>query len=79
VYPALNLGMTDDEVLNLPGWGPPQKITRSKAEHMWSEQWSYNSSANERRQLQFTNGKLMTIDFEPREFEPREVIPVTLR
>jgi hypothetical protein len=78
-HPAISLGMTDDEVLNLPGWGRPQKIKRSKSENIWSEHWSYNSYDNDHRHLQFANGKLMTIDIEPREIEPREVKPVTLR
>jgi hypothetical protein len=38
---TLMLGMSDDEVLNLPGWGIPKRITRVKATHEWREEWTY--------------------------------------
>ena len=43
------IGMTDDEVLNLPGWGRPDKIVRTR----------------EQRFLRFVNGKLAGVDTEP--------------
>jgi hypothetical protein len=35
---TLTLGMSDDEVLNLPGWGRPTKITRTKMSRTWREE-----------------------------------------
>lgn len=59
--PALSLGMLDTEVLNLRGWGSPGKITRSKANRTWHEEWTYFSPPDGQRQLQFTNGKLVGV------------------
>ncbi len=56
--PGLSLGMLDTEVLNLRGWGRPAKITRSRANRTWHEEWTYFSPPDGPRQLQFTNGKL---------------------
>ena len=58
---ALALGMTDTEVLNLPGWGKPRKIIRIKAQHAWREEWTYGPHDEPRQQLQFANGKLAAI------------------
>lgn len=58
---GLVVGMTDTEVLNLRGWGRPQKITRSRAQRAWVEQWTYLTPANGARQLQFANGKLTAV------------------
>ncbi len=33
--------MSDDEVLNLPAWGRPSTITRSKVNRVWYEEWIY--------------------------------------
>lgn len=35
------IGMTDTQVLNLPVWGRPTQIVRSKARQGWREQWEY--------------------------------------
>jgi hypothetical protein len=58
---ALALGMSDTEVLNLRGWRRPGKITRSKANRAWREEWTYFSPQDEQKQLQFVNGKLAAI------------------
>ena len=59
--------MTDDEVLNLRGWGKPAKIVRSKASREWREDWTYAARATGSRQLRFVNGKLAAVDTEPPE------------
>ena len=62
---ALCIGMTDDEVLNLPGWGRPAKIVRTRAQRVWREQWLYDARADAARQLHFVNGKLALIETAP--------------
>ena len=61
----LCLGMSDDEVLNLPKWGRPTSITRTKAHREWQESWEYRSPAGPARHLHFVNGKLTSIDAMP--------------
>lgn len=58
------IGMTDDEVLNLPGWGRPSKIERSHEQRVWQEVWTYDNGFS-RRYLHFANAKLMGIDTVP--------------
>ena len=55
---TLMLGMSDDEVLNLPGWGVPKHITRSKASRAWQEEWTYSTGSGERK-LYFVNATLV--------------------
>jgi hypothetical protein len=57
----LFIGMTDTQVLNLPSWGRPAQIIRSKAGHAWREQWIYKdrSTGDERRFLYFENARLV--------------------
>jgi hypothetical protein len=51
----LFIGMTDTQVLNLPSWGRPARIVRSKAGKVWREQWIYKdrSTGDERSFLYF--------------------------
>jgi len=61
MWPArrtLMLGMSDDEVLNLPGWGVPKQIVRTKAAREWREEWTYPTAEGERR-LYFVNATLV--------------------
>ncbi len=58
------IGMTDDEVLNLPGWGRPAKIVRTRAPREWREQWFYDTRFASPRQLFFVNGTLATVERE---------------
>ena len=58
------IGMTDDEVLNLPGWGRPAKIVRTRAPREWREQWFYETRFAAPRQLFFVNGTLATVEKE---------------
>jgi hypothetical protein len=57
----LLIGMTDTQVLNLPSWGRPAQIIRSKAGRVWREQWIYKdrSTGDERRYLYFENARLV--------------------
>jgi hypothetical protein len=55
--------MTDDEVLNLPGWGRPAAINRTRAAREWREEWFYDTSRAARaRQLLFVNGSVVETD-----------------
>jgi len=56
--------MTDDEVLNLPGWGRPAKIQRTRAPREWREELFYDARAAGTRQLWFVNGKLAAVETE---------------
>jgi len=63
----LFIGMTDTQVLNLPSWGRPAQIERSKAGRAWREQWVYKDRgiADERRLLYFENGRLVAQEDAP--------------
>jgi hypothetical protein len=52
------IGMTDTQVLNLPSWGRPTQIRRSKARQGWREQWVYQRPGDEWHHLYFENGRL---------------------
>ena len=62
---ALTLGMSDDEVLNLPGWGRPTRITRAKMSRAWHEEWTYGNFTTGERRLHFANAKLVDIIDKP--------------
>jgi hypothetical protein len=74
---TLALGMTDDEVLNLPHWGLPAKIVRSKTNHIWREEWLYMSHADGAKRLYFENTRLMAVENEPAPLQ--QVASVTIR
>jgi len=61
---TLMLGMSDDEVLNLQGWGVPKRITRTKAPREWKEEWMYPTSTGERK-LYFVNATLVDAVVDP--------------
>jgi len=61
---VLMLGISDDEVLNMPGWGVPKRIARTKAGREWKEQWTYLTSTGERR-LTFVNATLVDAVVDP--------------
>jgi len=63
-HATICIGMTDDEVLNLPGWGRPAKIIRTRAPREWREEWFYDARAAGPRQLFFVNGKLALVETE---------------
>ena len=58
---TLMIGMSDDEVLNLPGWGVPKNISREKKPREWREDWSYGSALAGERRLRFVNSKLVDV------------------
>ena len=53
-------GMTDDEVLNAPNGGVPDRIDRARDGHTWRELWVYQTRGRV-RELQFVNGRLTSI------------------
>jgi hypothetical protein len=57
---SVALGMTDDQVLNLAGWGPPSTIVRTGAHGNWRELWTYGQGDDTRR-LSFTGGRLVQV------------------
>jgi hypothetical protein len=59
------IGMTDDEVLNLPGWGRPDRIVRNREQRLWHEEWTYETRFAVRRVLRFVNATLTGVDSDP--------------
>jgi len=53
--------MSDDEVLNMPGWGRPARISRARLPGGWEEVWRYGSSYSGERELRFLNARLADI------------------
>ena len=64
---TLTLGMSDDEVLNLPGWGRPSRITRVRLPREWREEWIYDGGLLAEQRLYFANAKLVDIVVMPSE------------
>jgi len=63
---TLTVGMSDDEVLNLPEWGRPSRVTRARMPREWHEDWTYHSRDGPVEQhLHFVNARLASIDVEP--------------
>ena len=58
---SIALGMTDDQVLNIPDWGRPTRIARSGHRQGFREVWTYDRGGA-RRQLAFVGGRLAAID-----------------
>jgi len=63
---AIALGMSDDEILNMPAWGRPARIVRTRLARGWQEVWSYQDAWGAERQLVFTNARLADIVDVPR-------------
>jgi hypothetical protein len=59
---SIAIGMSDDEVLNLPAWGKPSAITRSKADKGWHEEWIYRWRMGGTSRLSFANGRLTGVE-----------------
>ena len=64
-HTSIEVGMSDDEVLNMPGWGRPTRITRARAPRAWNEEWVYGQSATGTRYLLFVNARLVDIVDKP--------------
>ena len=62
---TLRLGMSDDEVLNLPGWGRPSRVTRVRLSRVWREEWIYGQSITGERRLYFANARLVDVIDKP--------------
>jgi hypothetical protein len=62
---TLVLGMSDDEVLNMPAWGRPARIVRTRLARGWQEVWTYDRPAAEERELRFVNARLADITQTP--------------
>jgi hypothetical protein len=58
---SIALGMTDDQVLNMPQWGRPTHIERTGRHRGWRETWTY-PRPTELRTLTFVEGRLANID-----------------
>jgi hypothetical protein len=71
-HTTLTLGMSDDEVLNMAGWGRPGRITRNRLPREWREEWVYGAETLAERRLYFSNGKL--IDFGARPADDRVAV-----
>lgn len=59
---VLRLGVTDDQVLNMPRWGLPDKITRTRLNGVPHEEWLYLWRQDGAKRLSFDNAKLTGID-----------------
>ena len=57
---SIALGMTDDQVLNIPRWGRPARIERTGRRGGWRETWTYSGPQGVRT-LTFVEGRLADI------------------
>jgi hypothetical protein len=57
---SITLGMTDDQVLNMPRWGRPTHIERNGRHRGWREVWTY-AGPETTRTLSFVEGRLENI------------------
>jgi hypothetical protein len=77
---SIAIGMSDDEVLNLPAWGRPSAITRSKSNGIWCEEWTYRWRLGGTGRLSFANGRLTSVETAPAATEPEtQEVSLTLR
>jgi hypothetical protein len=77
---SIAVGMSDDEVLNLPTWGRPSTINRSKSNRIWSEEWIYRWRLGGTSRLSFANGRLTAVETAAAAAEPPETqVSFTLR
>jgi hypothetical protein len=62
---SLAVGMSDDEALNLPGWGVPSHIERFREGRVYREEWTYALAGGGSRRLSFVNAKLTAMMIDP--------------
>ncbi len=74
---SIALGMSDDEVLNLPTWGRPSAITRNRSNRIWHEEWLYRWRIGGTSRLLFANGRLTAVETDAA--EPETQVSLTLR
>ena len=60
-HAAIEVGISDDEVLNMPGWGRPARISRARLASGWEEVWRYGDSYRGERELRFLNARLADV------------------
>jgi len=60
-HTAIEVGMSDDEVLNMPGWGRPARVSRTRLRAGWEEVWRYGNAYSGERELRFLNARLADI------------------
>ncbi len=58
---GLVVGMSDTKILNHREWGRPRKISRSRGDDGWREDWTYASRSLGTTLLRFVNGRLAEI------------------
>jgi hypothetical protein len=71
--------MSDDEVLNLPTWGRPSTINRSKSNRIWYEEWVYRWRLGGTSRLSFANGRLTAVETATAAEPPETQVSFTLR
>lgn len=76
---SIAIGMSDDEVLNLPSWGRPSAITRSKSNRVWHEEWLYRWRIGGASRLSFANGRLTAVETAAGEDDSATPVSLTLR
>ncbi len=74
-----SLGITDDQALNMPGWGPPKKIVRTRERSGWRELWTYARKSGGAPQLEFLNGRLVAVSVRPEPAETERIISLSAR
>jgi hypothetical protein len=60
-HAGIEIGISDDEVLNMPGWGRPAQISRVRGTRGWEEVWRYGDPYRGERALRFVNARLADI------------------
>lgn len=60
-HATVEIGISDDEVLNMPGWGRPAQISRVRGARGWEEVWRYGDPYRGERALRFVNARLTAI------------------
>ena len=76
---SIAIGMSDDEVLNLPTWGRPSAITRSKSNRVWHEEWLYRWRIGGASRLSFANGRLTAVETAADDNDSATPVSLTLR
>jgi hypothetical protein len=61
---TIGLGVSDDEVLNMPGWGVPDRIERAREGRIYKETWMYALPNGATRWLYFANARLTGMETE---------------
>lgn len=76
---SIAIGMSDDEVLNLPSWGRPSAITRNKSNRVWHEEWLYRWRIGGASRLSFANGRLTAVETAADDNDSATPVSLTLR